>query len=121
MQVLCEAMAEPGRAVEEAHRKAYAKLFTCVERWEHVLSARQREHLACWKLWVILRLQLFTDDSFIFTKVARNIQELVKNLPDVSGEAEEEAAELLQVICFTFPCRVLNCTWHLAILSRCCC
>jgi hypothetical protein len=104
-------MAEPRRAVEDGLRKHYAKLFTCLEAHEGHFSAQQQRHLACWHLWVVLRCQLFTDDSFIFTKVARNLQELLKALPDVEGEAEEETAEQLQVppsLC----AHVLYCRWQ---------
>jgi hypothetical protein len=97
LQVMCQAMMDPNRATDDALRKPYHKLFATLERHESIFSPQQQAHLGCWKLWVLLRLQLFTDDSFVFNKVARNVQELIVGLPEVSGEEEEETCERLQV------------------------
>lgn len=93
VQVACEAMARPEQAVQEGFRKDYHKLIASLEARESILTAPQKYHLGCWKLWVLLRLQLFTDDSFVFSKVARNVSDLIEQLPDVCGEAEEKACE----------------------------
>ena len=74
-------------------RKEYRRLIDSIEAKQYMLSTAQRQHLGCWRLWVLLRLQLFTDDSFVFNKVTRNVRELIEQLPAVSGEAEEAACE----------------------------
>lgn len=90
-------MRDPGQAMGEAVRKEYKRLIESVEGKENMLSAPQRQHLGCWRLWVLLRLQLFTDDSFVFNKVTRNVRELVEQLPHVSGAEEEAACQLVKV------------------------
>lgn len=84
-------MKDPGAAVDPELRKAFCKLVQSCEARQHALAAPQRQHLGCWRLWVSLRLQLFTDDSFVFTKVVKNVQELAQQLPAVAGEDEEAA------------------------------
>jgi hypothetical protein len=97
LQVMCEAMADPAAATGDELRKPYHKLLTSFEARAAAFSMQQQQHLACWKLWVLLRLQLFTDDSFIFNKVSRNVQELLQQLPDVEGSEEDEACARIQV------------------------
>jgi hypothetical protein len=99
-------MVRPQQALQEGIRKDYHKLVTSLEAQEHVLTAPQKQHLGCWKLWVLLRLQLFTDDSFVFNKVARNVRDLIEQLPDVCGEEEEEACECIKACSgiISLPC-----------------
>lgn len=83
--------------MDEALRKRYHRLLVAVESSEAAFSPAQQRHLAVWKLWVFLRQQaLFTDDSFIFTKVCRNLREVAENLPSVSSD-EDAALEHVTV------------------------
>ena len=92
-------MVDPNAAVDDELRRPYRKLFESLEARQHIFTPQQRQHLACWRLWVLLRLQLFTDDSFVFNKVARNVQELMQQLPETNGEDGEAACTHVLVRC----------------------
>jgi hypothetical protein len=93
---MCEAMQDPAQAAVESQRKQFHRLMLSLETCEAAFTAAQQRHMAVWKLYIFLRQQLFTDDSFIFTKVCRNMRELVDALPAVTSD-EQAACEHIKV------------------------
>ena len=80
-------------------RRPLRKLLISAEAQEKLFSKAQRRHLDVWKVWALLRHQLHTDDSFMFTKVVNNVRDLVSQLPEVLPE-EDEAFEAVKVSAF---------------------
>ena len=94
LQVLCEAFGFVSAATPEdlPPPKALQKLLDALERQEGRLrfTAAQQRHAAVWRLAIIMPQQLATDDSFMFSKAAKNVRELVEGLPEV-GDGENDA------------------------------
>ena len=51
--------------------------------------------MAVWRLAVIMPQQLATDDSFVFSKSAKNVRELIEGLPEVGDEENSSLAHIL--------------------------
>jgi hypothetical protein len=110
LQVLCEAFAfVSGPVADDAPpAKAFRKVLDAVEECEGALQLTpgQARQAAVWRLAVIMPQQLATDDSFMFSKAAQNVRELVEGLPEVLP-GEDAALACLQVLCCVSASTVL--------------
>ncbi|XP_057960339.1 uncharacterized protein LOC131152610 isoform X2 [Malania oleifera] len=60
------------------------------------LNNRQRNYLAVWTIRAVVANDLFTDDSFVFSKTARRIKEGICSLPIATDDDDKEEALALQ-------------------------
>ena len=105
LQVACEAMADQTAPLEDELRKPFIKLLNSLEAREAAFTPQQRQHMGVWKLLVFLRLQLFTDDSFIFNKVTRNIQVCLLLLKVSTSGLHAAITNCFALLSFAVTCR----------------
>ena len=91
--------------LDDELRKPFIKLLNSLEGREAAFTPQQRQHMGVWKLLVFLRLQLFTDDSFIFNKVARNIQVCLLSLKVSTSGLHVATTNCFALMSFAVTCR----------------
>ncbi|KAK4775864.1 hypothetical protein SAY87_023825 [Trapa incisa] len=89
------AMSCPTTCTDQSVRADYHALFSASQDVADCLSKKQKNQLTVWTLRAVVANDLFTDDSFLFSKTSTCIKEEISNLP-VATEFDdmEEAAAL---------------------------
>ncbi|KAK9292172.1 hypothetical protein L1049_020131 [Liquidambar formosana] len=89
------AMSSPTSCTDASVRADYHALFSAAQDAVECLNKKQTNQLTAWTIRAVVANDLFTDDSFVFSKTAGRIKEAISNLP-VATEADdiEEAAAL---------------------------
>jgi len=73
---------DPTRSNDPLLAREYSKLFTAASKHPELFTAPQRAQLDVYGLWaVVLNQLLTTDDSFMFSKAANTIKEMISELP----------------------------------------
>ncbi|XP_030534947.1 uncharacterized protein LOC115744013 [Rhodamnia argentea] len=93
--ILAAAMSSPTACTDQSVRSDYHALFSAAQDAAEHLSDEQKNQLTTWTIQAVVANDLFTDDSFVFSKTAGRIKDIISNLP-VATEADdiEEAAAL---------------------------
>lgn len=94
-QVLEAAMLNPRRLREKEMRVAYRKLFTAACNREHLFPQQKRPMLELWRVRVLLQLELYTDDTFQFSRAVRQVREWLEKLPCIYPALEPKDAKHL--------------------------
>ncbi|CAO2833179.1 unnamed protein product [Amaranthus hypochondriacus] len=77
-------------------RSDYHALFSAAQDAKECLNKKQKNRLTAWTIHAVVANDLFTDDSFVFSKAAGRIKDLISNLPVATKEEDaKEAAALL--------------------------
>eukprot|EP00262_Sarcandra_glabra_P021143 TRINITY_DN8758_c2_g1_i1.p1 TRINITY_DN8758_c2_g1~~TRINITY_DN8758_c2_g1_i1.p1 ORF type:complete len:395 (-),score=84.62 TRINITY_DN8758_c2_g1_i1:37-1221(-) len=95
IDVLEAAMSSPSACTDPSLRADYHALFTASQDIIDCLSKQQKNQLATWTIKAVVANDLYTDDSFIFSKAAGRIKEAISVLPVATeGDDMDEAAAL---------------------------
>ncbi|KAF8392237.1 hypothetical protein HHK36_022579 [Tetracentron sinense] len=93
--ILEAAMLSPTACSEPLVRADYHALFSAAQDVVDCLSKKQRNQLATWTIRAVVGNDLYTDDSFVFSKAAVQIKEAISSLPVATKDEDmEEAANL---------------------------
>ncbi|CAN6724893.1 unnamed protein product [Malus baccata var. baccata] len=93
--ILEAAMASPTACTDPSMRADYHALFSAAHASER-LSKKQKNQLTTWTIRVVMAIELFTNDSFLFSKAAGRLKEAISNLPVVTEDDDREEAAVLE-------------------------
>ncbi|KAI4370241.1 hypothetical protein MLD38_018611 [Melastoma candidum] len=93
--ILESAMLSPTACTDPSVRADYHALFSTAQDASEHLTEKQKNLLATWTIRAVVANDLFTDDSFVFSKAATRIKDIISGLP-VATEDDDvgEAAAL---------------------------
>ncbi|KAL5712192.1 hypothetical protein ACHQM5_014388 [Ranunculus cassubicifolius] len=74
-------------------RADYHALFTAAQDLSEFLSKKQKNQLTSWSIKAVLGNDLYTDDSFVFSKAATRVKEIISNFPVSEKDDDVEEAE----------------------------
>ncbi|XP_058214341.1 uncharacterized protein LOC131325885 isoform X2 [Rhododendron vialii] len=93
--ILESAMSSPTACNDTSVRADYHALFSAAEDAVECLSKKQRNQFTVWMIRAVVANDLFTDDSFVFSKATGRIKEAISNLPIATKDEDmAEAAAL---------------------------
>ncbi|KAL6989113.1 hypothetical protein U1Q18_014864 [Sarracenia purpurea var. burkii] len=93
--VLESAMLSPTACNDSSVRADYHALFSAAQDAVESFNKKQRNQFASWMIRAVVANDLFTDDSFVFSKATGQIKEAILNLPVATKDEDmEEAAAL---------------------------
>nr|GEV55920.1 hypothetical protein [Tanacetum cinerariifolium] len=78
-------------------RADYHALFSAVLDVSKCFTQKQRKDLSIWTMRAVMANELFTDDSFVFSKACGRIKEAISNLPIATKDDDIEEAVALKV------------------------
>ncbi|KAG9441458.1 hypothetical protein H6P81_017312 [Aristolochia fimbriata] len=93
--ILEAAMSSPNACNDPALRADYQILFSSAQQVADCLTKHQKNQLAVWNLQAVVANDLYTDDSFVFAKVAGRIKEAISSLPDATDDDDKDEATAL--------------------------
>ncbi|KAG6519262.1 uncharacterized protein LOC121967429 isoform X1 [Zingiber officinale] len=93
--ILEAAMSSPLVCNEPSLRMDYQALFSAVQDVADVFNKQQRNQLATWTLRAVVANDLYTDDSFVYSKAAGKIKEAISSLPQATADDDNEEAAAL--------------------------
>ncbi|KAG0488335.1 hypothetical protein HPP92_007146 [Vanilla planifolia] len=88
-------MSSPASCNEPSLRADYHALFSAVQDITQCFSRQQKNFLTTWMIRAVLANDLYTDDSFVYSKAAGKIKDAIANLPVSTTEDDAEEAETL--------------------------
>ncbi|KAL3353460.1 hypothetical protein AABB24_018271 [Solanum stoloniferum] len=95
--ILEAAMSSLTACHEPSVRADYHELFTAAQDTIECLSKKQQNMITTWTMRAVVANDLFTDDSFVFSKATGRIKETISNLPVATKDDDgEEAAALIE-------------------------
>ncbi|XP_043693701.1 uncharacterized protein LOC122644150 [Telopea speciosissima] len=94
--ILEAAMSSPPACTDPSVRADYHALFSAVQNITECLGKKQRNQLTAWTLRAVVGNDLYTDDSFVFSKAAGKIKEAISNLPVATNDDDKEEAAALK-------------------------
>ncbi|XP_009623612.1 uncharacterized protein [Nicotiana tomentosiformis] len=77
-------------------RADYHELFSAVQDTIECLSKKQQNMITTWTMRAVVANDLFTDDSFVFSKATGRIKEAISNLPVATEDDDVEEAACLE-------------------------
>ncbi|XP_071732563.1 uncharacterized protein [Rutidosis leptorrhynchoides] len=93
--ILEAAMCSPTTCNDPLARADYHALFSAAHGLNDLYTQKQRNYLRLWSIRAVMANDLFTDDSFVFSKACGKIKEAISNLPVATKDDDiEEAAAL---------------------------
>ncbi|XP_065852883.1 uncharacterized protein [Euphorbia lathyris] len=93
--ILEAAMSSTTSCTDPSVRADYHVLFSAAQDAAECLNKKQKHQLATWTIRAVVANDLFTDDSFVFSKTAGQVKEAIANLPVATEDDDiEEAAAL---------------------------
>ncbi|GAB2218796.1 hypothetical protein Drorol1_Dr00002028 [Drosera rotundifolia] len=96
LAILEAAMSSPTSCHQASVRAHYHALFTAAQDTTESLNKQQKNQLAVWTIRAVVANDLFTDDSFVFSKTAGRVKELISALPVATKEDDAEEAKALK-------------------------
>lgn len=90
--ILEAAMLSPVSCTDPSVRADYLSLFTAAQNAKEHLNKKQKNQLATWTISAVVANDLYTDDSFVFSKAAGQIKEAISNIPVATEEDDTEEA-----------------------------
>ncbi|KAL0913702.1 hypothetical protein M5K25_017181 [Dendrobium thyrsiflorum] len=94
--LLNAAMSSPSACNEPSLRADYHALFSAAQEVTQCFSKQQKNLLATWIIRALVANDLYTDDSFVYSKAAGKIKDAISNLPAATVEDDREEAEILE-------------------------
>ncbi|VVA12959.1 PREDICTED: LOC110033888 isoform [Prunus dulcis] len=94
--VLEAAMASPTSCTDPSLRADYHALFSAAKDASECLNKKQKNQLTAWRIRAVMANELFTDDSFQFSKTAAQVKEAISNLPVATEDNDREEAAVLE-------------------------
>lgn len=94
--ILEAAMFSPTLCNDASLRSDYHALFSAAEDAKECLNKKQKNQLTAWTIRAVVANDLYTDDSFVFSKAAGRVKDLISNLPVATNEDDAEEAEALR-------------------------
>ncbi|CAN1765943.1 hypothetical protein LINPERHAP1_LOCUS9782 [Linum perenne] len=79
-----------------ALREDYHALFSAAQDTTEFLNKKQKHQLETWTIMAVVANDLFTDDSFVFSKAATRIKDTITSLPVATVDDDAEEAATLQ-------------------------
>ncbi|CAK7341061.1 unnamed protein product [Dovyalis caffra] len=93
--ILEAAMSSTTSCTEPSVRADYHALFSAAQDAAECLNMKQKNQLATWTIRAVVANDLFTDDSFVFSKTAGRVKDAITDLPVATKDDDiEEAASL---------------------------
>ncbi|KAJ6757379.1 F7O18.3 PROTEIN [Salix koriyanagi] len=93
--ILEAAMSSTTSCTDPSVRADYHALFSAAQDAAECLNKKQKNQLATWTVRAVVANDLFTDDSFVFSKTAGQVRDAIANLPAATKDDDmEEAASL---------------------------
>ncbi|KAK4851220.1 hypothetical protein QYF36_013382 [Acer negundo] len=93
--ILEAAMSSSTSCTDPLVRADYHALFSAAQDAAECLNKKQKNQLSTWTIRAVVANDLFTDDSFVFSKAATRIKAIISNLPVATEDEDlEEAATL---------------------------
>ncbi|KAG5232670.1 rab protein [Salix suchowensis] len=95
LAILEAAMSSTTSCTDPSVRADYHALFSAAQDAAECLIKKQQNQLATWTVRAVVANDLFTDDSFVFSKTAGQVRDAIANLPVATKDDDmEEAASL---------------------------
>ncbi|XP_027366417.1 uncharacterized protein LOC113872792 [Abrus precatorius] len=94
--ILEAAMSSSITCTDPSVRADYHSLFSAAQSTKEHLNKKQKNQLATWTINAVVANDLYTDDSFVFSKAAGQIKEAISNLPVATDEDDTDEAESLK-------------------------
>ncbi|XP_044481736.1 uncharacterized protein LOC123208350 [Mangifera indica] len=94
--ILEAAMSSPTSCTDASVRADYHALFSAAQDAAECLSKKQKNQLTKWTIRTVVANDLFTDDSFVFSKTSTQIKEIISNLPVATKDDDVEEAVALK-------------------------
>ncbi|KAB2621392.1 proteoglycan 4 [Pyrus ussuriensis x Pyrus communis] len=94
--ILEAAMASPTACTDPSLQADYHALFSAAQDASECLSKKQKNQLTTWTIRAVMANELFTDDSFLFSKAAGRLREAISNLPVATEDVDREEAAVLE-------------------------
>ncbi|KAL6912331.1 hypothetical protein ACP4OV_001136 [Aristida adscensionis] len=95
--ILEAAMSSPGACNEPSVRADYHTLFTAAQGVTEFFDQQQKNQFDIWLLHAVVANDLFTDDSFVFSKAVGKIKDAISVLPMATMEDDNDEADALAV------------------------
>ncbi|KAK1415053.1 hypothetical protein QVD17_30823 [Tagetes erecta] len=93
--ILEAAMSSPTTCNDPLVRADYHALFSAAQDLTQFFTQKQQKLLSLWTIRAVMANDLFTDDSFVFSKACGRIKDAISNLPVATKDDDiEEAAAL---------------------------
>lgn len=96
--ILEGAMSSSTTCNEASLRADYHALFSAAQDAVECLNKKQQNLLTIWTIRAVMANDLFTDDSFVFSKASGRIKEAISSLPVATKDDDEEEAASLEEI-----------------------
>ncbi|XP_002979276.2 uncharacterized protein LOC9660724 [Selaginella moellendorffii] len=90
-EMLEVAMSPPTKANAAAVRADYQQLFSAVQDKLNSYTPSQQEQIEVWALWAQLGNDFYTDDTFVFSRAAGRLKQLITALPEAVAEDAVES------------------------------
>ncbi|KAL3687825.1 hypothetical protein R1sor_014134 [Riccia sorocarpa] len=87
-ELLRAAMSSPSKATDMKLWADYQTLFKVVQEKIEVFDSPQQAQIRVWELWANLANQFRTDDTYVFSKAASLVRQLIDSLPEATGKDE---------------------------------
>ncbi|KAF5740494.1 hypothetical protein HS088_TW11G00564 [Tripterygium wilfordii] len=84
------AMSSPTSCTDPSVRADYHALFSAAQDAVECFDIRQRNFFSTWTIRAVVANDLLTDDSFVFSKAAVRIKDVISNLPTVTDDDDIE-------------------------------
>ncbi|KAJ4719710.1 Nucleolar/coiled-body phosphoprotein [Melia azedarach] len=94
--ILEAAMSSSTSCTDPPVRADYHALFSAAQDAAECLNTKQKNLLSTWTIRAVVANDLFTDDSFVFSKTATRIKETISNLPIATDDDDVEEAAVLK-------------------------
>ncbi|OVA02450.1 hypothetical protein BVC80_9099g272 [Macleaya cordata] len=95
-EILEAAMSSTTACTDPSLRADYIALFSAAQDVVDCLSKKQKNQLTTWTMRAVVGNDLYTDDSFVFSKAAGRIKEAISSLPVATKDDDVEEAEALK-------------------------
>lgn len=93
--ILDAAMSSPTACNDPTLRADYQALFSAVQDVAECFSKQQKNQIITWTLQAVVANELYTDDSFVYSKAAGKIKEAISSLPLATADDDNDEAAAL--------------------------
>uniref|UniRef100_J3LIG7 Uncharacterized protein n=2 Tax=Oryza brachyantha TaxID=4533 RepID=J3LIG7_ORYBR len=96
--ILEAAMSSPGACNEPSVRADYQALFNAAQGVTELFNQQQKNQFNIWMLHAVVANDLFTDDSFVFSKAVGKIKDAISALPIATVDDDNDEAAALAAV-----------------------
>ncbi|KAL6132518.1 hypothetical protein ACLB2K_064759 [Fragaria x ananassa] len=94
--ILEAAMTSSTSYTDPSTRADIHALFSTAQDAYECLNKKQKNQLTTWTIRAVVANDLLTDDSFLFSKTARQVQEAISNLPVATEDDDRDESAVLE-------------------------